>query len=217
VRSGHYSLFAGDLGRHFVEIDRPEVGTLDVVREIVLARGALSGRVRVAASGQELAQAWLVVQRRDAGSWRFAGKTQADEHGAWRFQNLAPGTWRVIAYARSERLAPTASQPLVLDAAGEGLETEIALGPGAALELRVLDARNEPCGGASVELRDARGELWKFSPADQCDSTGLFAVPGLPPGSWTIRVAKPGCADAERTLQLELDQLSSLEIHLAPR
>jgi hypothetical protein len=217
VRSGRYRLFAGDLGRHFVEIDRPEVGALDVVREIVLSRGAIRGRVRVAASGLELPQAWLVVQRMDQGSWRFAGKTQADEHGAWRFQNLAPGTWRVVAYARSERLAPTPSQPLVLDSAAEGLEAEIALGPGAALELRVLDARGEPAGGASIELRDAHGERWSFSPADQCDSTGLFAVPGMPPGSWTIRVGKNGCADAERTLQLEVDQLSRLEIHLVPR
>ncbi len=217
VRSGRYSLFAGDLGRNFVEIDRPEVGTLDVVREIVLPRGQIAGRVRVASSGGELAQAWLLVQRQEAAGWRFAGKTQADAHGAWSFRNLAPGTWRVIAYAQSERLAPAPSQPLVVDEAGEPLEVELALGPGAALELQLSDGQGQPVAGASIELRDGRGELWKFSPADRSDPAGRFAVPGMPPGNWTVRVAKSGCADALRTIQLEADQLSTLEIQVVTR
>jgi len=38
----------------------------------------------------------------------------------------------------------------------------------------------------------------------------------MPPGSWTVRVTKPGCADAEKQFQLEVDQASTLEIVLQP-
>jgi len=217
VRSGLYSLLAGDLGRNFVEIDQPRVGTLDVVRDLVLPRGTILGRVRIESSGAALPQAWLILQRKLAGEWRFAGKTQADEQGAWRFPNLAPGTWRVVAYAQSERLAPASIGPFEVRPESELFETEIALAPGAALELSVLEASGQPCPGASVELRDADGEVWKFSPNDLTDPAGRFSLAGIRPGTWTIRVAKSGAVESVRRVQLEVDQLSTVEIQLVPR
>jgi len=217
VRSGAYSLLAGDLGRNFVEIDQPRVGTLDVVRELVLPRGAIVGHVRIESSGAALAQAWLILQRKLGGEWRFAGKTQADDQGAWRFPNLAPGTWRVVAYAQSERLAPSASQTFEVRLDSEPFETEVALAPGAALELHVLEPTGQPCPGAQVELRDEQGELWKFSPADVTDPAGRFGLAGIRPGTWTIRAGKLGAGESVRRVQLEVDQLSTVEIHLVPR
>jgi protocatechuate 3,4-dioxygenase beta subunit len=217
VRAGEYVLYAGDMGRNFIEVDRVRVGALDVVRALVLPAGEIAGRVRVASSASALPHAWLIVQRQVDGGWRFAGKTQADEQGSWRVRNLAPGTWRVIAHAASERLAPATSPALVVRAGGEPLETELSLAPGAALELLVREPGGEPCAGAGIELRDAQGELWQFSPADRSDAAGRFLVQGMLPGEWTVNVVKNGCADAVRKLQLEVDQQATLEIRLQPR
>ncbi len=216
VAADEYSLYVGDLGRHFVELGRVRVQTLDLARDFVLGSGTLRGQLRERGRSA-IAEGWLILQEWSAGSWSFRGKAQSDAQGAFSFVGLQSGRWRVIGQAQGPRLAPAISAPVELGPSALEAECQLELEPGAALEISVRDDAGRPIAGLEPVLRDARGERWQFSAADRTDSAGRFSVPGIAPGRWQLVLVRTDGTRAERTLELEVDHVTTVDIVLPNR
>lgn len=210
---GEYSVYAGDLGRHFIELGRVRVDALDVAHDFVLGRGVLRGRLREAA-GAAAVDGWLILQEQREPGWEFRGKTQSSPDGAFAFEGLRPGRYRLIALAQSRRLAPAASATLELSPAAPEVECVLALEPGASLELVVRDETGALLPEVQVELRDESGTHWQFSASERTDGSGRFRVPGIAAGRWHLALARPGAARLERTLELAVDQDATVDLVL---
>ena len=214
VAPGAYEAYVGrSLGSNFVRAGIVVVPAAPRFEPVIeLGPGSIAGRVRAAEGGRPEPRAWLVLMREEGSGWAFHGRVQADGGGAYRWEGLAPGRYRAVAYGAGG-LAP-ASGEVLLSAAASAAELDLALERGASLALTVRDARGRPVEEASVRFEDASGERVEFSPEDVTDVAGALAVPGIAPGRWKISVEKSGHAPASATVDLARDQHAELAIEL---
>jgi len=126
---------------------------------------------------------------------QLAAKT--DEEGAYRFDRLAAGAWRInaskagyISWQFGQR-RPFQPAPPVTLAAGQQFTADIPLSRAGAISGRIFDASGESVGGVQVRVYRARMELGArrlkaVGVADLTDDTGGFRVYGLPPGDYYV-------------------------------
>jgi protocatechuate 3,4-dioxygenase beta subunit len=104
--------------------------------------------------------------------------------GAVRLSVLAPG------YARADRGDVRA-----------GAAVEIVLFPGATLSGSVRDGAGRPVRGAVV--RAESDTAWNAPPPERTDARGGFAMPGVPPGEYTVVAREGGRAPAIAVVVVE--------------
>jgi hypothetical protein len=211
---------------------RPSPVTIEMTPRCILA-----GRV-VDADGDPVADAEVRADGADGGGneWRNPGNiTRTDENGAFRFYDLDPGTYRLIAIPALDPSlgagyrdgpggplqeheietfypnSPTAenSAPIVLKAGREISGIAITLRKAG---LRHLTGRIVGVPGGKylmAELRRASGYV--EGRAIQVHEDGTFSQDGLTPGEYTLRIA-----GVERTVDLITRDVDGLVIEPRP-
>ena len=133
--------------------------------------------------------------------------TRTDENGAYRFDRLAAGPWRIMAskggYVSWQfgQRRPFQPPPPVSLTNGQQFTADIPLTRGGAISGRIYNASGDSVGGVQVRVYRARMEqgarrLKAVGVADLTDDMGAFRVYGLPPGDYyiaaSLRVAPVG-------------------------
>ncbi len=124
--------------------------------------------------------------------------------GAWRIAGVPPNV-EIRLEARHDLWAPARSAPIRLTP-GASLRVDLALGEGARIEGRVVEAGGHAVAGARVRwgrvdpsessrLRDAfRADSLLTARTVETDREGRFTVPRLEPGTFLLKVEKDGFA-----------------------
>ena len=123
--------------------------------------------------------------------------TKTDEKGAYRFDRLAAGSWRItaskggyVSWQFGQR-RPFQPPPPISLAQGQHFTADIPLTRGGAISGRIYDPSGDSVGGVQVRVYRARMEqgarrLKAVGLADLTDDTGAFRVYGLPPGDYYV-------------------------------
>ncbi|HUR28817.1 MAG TPA: carboxypeptidase regulatory-like domain-containing protein [Planctomycetota bacterium] len=227
---GKYSIAASAEGMNpsqWKSVEVPEASTFTY--DIELPTGSIAGRV-VGPDGAPLDEAWvnLALERSDAErrsdgvqSWG-----QTDKDGAFRFQNLPAGGYKITASKdqsqwndRGEPIAPRAplsreASPVVeLTEGGAVRDVVIQLKTGGALHGLVRDASGRPAKHAFITVRDASG-----APRDDLSSMtsedGRYECSGLGEGLWTVRAMREGEVSGEHEVRVAAGQKTVLDLEL---
>ena len=215
---GTYEVYAGrGVGTHFAVL-----GTLDVpdvnefAHDLALGAGELAGVVQRTVDAAPLANAQVILERETAGEWIFAGRYLTDGLGRWHAEFLPLGRLRASAYTSAGRLAPAHAGTFEItpDAPSE-LHVELALEPGAELDVVARDGAGVALANVALEFVDADGARQRFSRDDVTDTSGRFGAGGIAAGRWTIRAKREGFEPVERTIDLYVGERHLLELVLA--
>lgn len=161
----------------------------------LLSGGAISGVV-LDESGSAVPSFLLAVEsflpKAEAGPSSALGRSQRVSNPAGQFtlDRLSPG--RYVLTASADGRPPTRSDEIDVDA-GRTSNTRITLRKGATLSGTILDAdARKPVEGARVAL-DAITSTGANAIKDAVsDANGAYTLEGVPPGPFSIRVAKDG-------------------------
>lgn len=219
VDPGEYGVYlAARSPRDIVRVAVVEVRPhATLARDIVAPSGALRGRVLSRASGDSLMFAVVVIELEDptAGP-TFIGKLATDEHGAWRAPFLAPGRYRVTAFA-GRGLACSAQTGIDVGDGERESPLEFLLEPGSELRVRARAADGTPAAFARVRLFDVAGAEFELDESMLCNERGERRFEGLPAGALRLRVESADGAWAERDLRAAPPEPVEVEIQLTAR
>ncbi|MFT3772036.1 MAG: sigma-70 family RNA polymerase sigma factor [Minicystis sp.] len=172
--------------------DRVSAGAADVV--LGLRRGGvLAGRVIDAEGGAPLPAFTVIVARREGPVKEItvAVRSVIDPDGRFTIPDLDPGEYRLRANAHAH--APTRPVDVIVpEPPAEGRPVELALGRGARLTGKVIDAGGAPIELARISIENAFGDASVATPIVSSALTndrGEFDLAGIPPGARSIMVA----------------------------
>jgi len=187
------------------------VGVERVPLDLTLAAGAFD--VRITAGGEVVPFAAVLVLRvREAGDTDFVARVISDHSGLAHVPFIGPGTYRLVALALSEELAPASVTPLVHDGAGTQ-PVALELPPGAPLDVVLTDTEGRPVAGAHLETIDSEGRSMRFEESSVTGADGRHRTPHLWAGEWLIRAHKGGVTVSGRVL-IQLGQANELSLVL---
>lgn len=178
LEPGSYRLRADAPGKAETELPRPVVISQTDVSgvEIRLTSGVvLQGRV----SGLDpdaLAQTHVAALRADESS---QVSTRPSWDGSFRFEDVEPGDWRVLAMAGEGRIV---TEEVTVGPAGA--EVELVFDEGLVVTGRIL-RNGEPVTGATVGLQGQQGSSLGMTTTD---ARGAFRLEGLEPGPHEMMV-----------------------------
>lgn len=179
----------------------------------LLSNGSISGAVLSAQNGKPVPGAEVVATSPFPLFFKVKDgekKTQSNEQGKFKIENVSPGTYVLIACAKG--FAPTSSEQVRVDVGAESSETIIQLKQGGKMEGTVLAAKGgAPVCDASVVLRKAfpgaRGDLGAFIgkrnplapkreeafPVEPAASgkDGFFGFSNIPEGEYFLEASHP--------------------------
>lgn len=179
------------------------------VREIACRTGEASifGIVREA-DGSPAAGVEMRVGASTADSVSYVGAnsragtalTTTDANGAYRFEGLEPGAWRVgPAPAKREDVDPRrdpapVAQQVVLEPGGAGVRHDVTLVRGLVVAGSVVSADGKPAAGARVSATNNQGFTYAEAFADE---GGSFTVGPLCAGTWRVHAIANGASPSE--------------------
>lgn len=127
-----------------------------------------------------------------APSRRDIAPTSTDDRGAYAFENVEPGVYRVEVLVSAGGYLPPRAAPLaVVRAAGERKQIDLHLVQPGVLEGTVSRADGAPLPGVLVQAVAEPNVAWTGLAAAgrsvATDEKGLFRIVSLPPGRYTVR------------------------------
>ena len=215
---GSFRLTGLEAGRYFLvarAAGHPESGPAEPIDvdgrgvagvEIVLESGA---SLRGAVTGlrpADLTQVTIIATRQT--QWQAA---TPDTEGNFTMENLAPGTWQVVARRGNSFTARTVERTVTIAAAGTEEFVELPFERGLRLTGQVL-AAGEPLVGGQVRAEHLGNEDRRHAEVDQ---QGRFELEGLEAGSYRLGVSSPSGGMEYRSIELQTD-LDGLRIDLQP-
>lgn len=155
--------------------------------------GAIEGEV-VDERGGGVAEAQIAVESYQGPGLGSAPTGQVkgidDPRGAFRWEGLTAGTYVLTAGAPGR--PPARSRPVEVERNRTSGHVRIVLVAGAVLAGRVLDMETRrPIAGASVNFDTLTTTSLGSGGFATTDASGAYALPGAPPGPFSIRVAHP--------------------------
>jgi hypothetical protein len=97
------------------------------------------------------------------------------------------------------------------------VETNIRLGPGATIQVRVRDAAGKPVAGAGIRMIDESGREVSFAqPPQRTSETGEFVASGARLGAWRAVIERDGKKIGEGIVDARRQGAHSLEITAQP-
>ena len=159
-------------------------------------------------NGEPLAAAGLLLAKA-TGAAPQRGAT--DHQGGFRFGGLEDGT-----YLLRVRTPNGAWHQETVEMAGDQtIQVDLRT---ASLSGRVVDATDSsPVPGATILLKSPEGGRFGGISDATTDARGVFHLPEVGEGSWTVEATREGYAPAERTVQVEGDSPpGDVEIRLDP-
>ena len=143
------------------------------------------------------------------GAGRLAGTV--DSQGRFRFEDLQPGMWRLVAFGRGG--APVERDVLV--EARTTTTVELRLRPAGRMHVLVLNAAGRPVPGALVAFRQG-GRLVRSARPDRSDSAGRVERDGLPTGWVDVRAAHAEHGAAASQVEVKANATGTLRLTLLP-
>ena len=174
--------------------------------EIVLESGASLRGTVTGLSPADLAQVTVTATR--LAQWQTA---TPDSEGNFVIDNLASGTWQVVARRGDSFTARTVERTVTIAAAGTDEFVELPFERGLRLTGQVLTA-GVPLVGGRVNAMHLRNEDERHAEVDQ---QGRFELDGLEAGSYRLGVSSPSGGTEYRSFELQTD-LDGLRIDLQP-
>lgn len=171
----------------------------------------ISGRVLEATSDEPVSGALLELEPLDdeQSGFRFAGRDESDDRGAFVMGSAGEGRWRLR--ARKEGYAPA---ELTLELAGEPVEgLELRLQPTQGITLGVTRTVGSPPEQVYVAVIDGAGRLVTGG-LHATGEGGAVRVSTVPAGSWEVLVRADGTGTARVAA---LSPGPPVAVHLAPQ
>ncbi len=160
-------------------------------------------------NGEPLAGAGLVLAKANAGAALQGAST--DHEGMFRFGGLEDGT-----YLLRVRTPNGAWHQETVEMAGDQtIQVDLRT---ASLSGRVVDATDSsPVSGAAILLKNPEGGRFGDPGEATTDARGVFHIPEVGEGSWTVQATREGYATGERTVQVDGETPpGDVEIRLDP-
>ncbi len=173
--------------------DQPEA-----IVHLEIPAGSIRGRLKSHDEAQTMASARLGLADASGHQFRqFFGvqRVSADENGRFEFTMISPGDYRLTLLTAKEVMGQTASFDLASVRLEEGQAIDLGelwVDGGGRLEGAIRDQRGDPIGAAmitAVAKEGARTRRLAMSGPD-----GLFQLPGLEVGSFSVEVYAQGYA-----------------------
>ena len=215
---GFFRLTGLEAGRYFLvarAAGYPESGPAEPIEvdgrgaagvEIVLESGASLSGVVTGLRSADLTQVTITATRQ--AQWQTA---TPDTEGSFTIDNLAPGTWQVVARRGVSLMARSVERSVTIAAAGAEEFVELPFERGLRLTGQVL-AAGVPLVGGSVRADLQEHEDFWYAEVDQ---QGHFEMNGLEAGSYRLRVGTTYGGSEYRSIDLQTD-LEGLRIDLQP-
>ena len=208
LEKGRYFLIARAAGYPESGPEEPiDVDARGVARvEIVLASG---GSLRGAVTGlgpADLAQVTITATRQ--AQWQRA---TPDTQGSFTIENLAPGTWQVVARRGDSYAGRSVQRTVTITAAGAEEFVELPFDQGLRLTGQLLAAGAPLVGGQVLAHRQGHEDP-RYAEIDQ---QGRFEMDGLQPGAYRIGVSRPYGGLEYRSIEV-LTDVEDLRIDLQP-
>ena len=227
---GRYEIFVDEPGPYLLLVHQPKPGNafgdavqfLDRFRvpsaaefehDVVLPSAFVGGRVLLS-DGSPARDVSVILEPEastaDLSASASAGFRATDEAGAFAFDGLKAGTYRISAgtgetAGRPRSPGRAVRRDLVLAEDDRIEDVELRLVPAARLEGLVTGPDGKPCAGARLLLREESGSLVQVShPAPSTDASGRFTIEELTPGAVTVgaRTARLAAVENPRVLLL---------------
>ena len=149
-------------------------------------RGAISGHVVQSKSGDPVKKALVILKH---GQEPGAGAS-TDASGAFRFDDLEPGSYVISAESTGFVLDPE-SERSVVNVKPESGQSEVTLKMirTGAISGRVTDSDNDPVVGATVQVVPVTQKKGGVSSNAATDDRGEYRAFGIPPGRYRIAVS----------------------------
>jgi protocatechuate 3,4-dioxygenase beta subunit len=193
--------------------------------DILLPGGRIAGRV-IGPDGQPVAKVSVSiapdVRTAALSSNASYGQSETDEKGAFAFDGLKGGSYRLDAGDQPWRNQPTKTgkysrSGIQLEEGGRIDDLEVRLQPACRVEGLVTGPDGRPFPGASVFARDEQGNLVQAWPQTISDSSGRFGIDGLSPGKVTIAARTKKLASVESApVAVRSGETAQVELSLRP-
>lgn len=188
---------------------RTRSGTLEksggtVVIDVAFGASRLTG-VLVGADGKvTVSGAWVQAEVNDPkgedGGWgRVRGFATSSNEGAFSFQGLDPGTYRLRITGNMGGYASKVTEPFAL---GDGEAKDVGriqLAAGGGISGRVTNEQGSPLEGVGVSLENTKGEPVFLFSLSSTGSDGRYGLEGLEFGVYTVVFDKKGYAPARKS------------------
>jgi uncharacterized surface anchored protein len=165
----------------------------EIRRDLVYSDATITGRVVDAATGAPIsaASAVLNLTTPEMSTPFFAGRTQTDGSGVFSVRGLVPGVYQLVVTATGYGQESIARLELTPDP--RVVDLEFRLHKGGSLVVRVADPDGAPVAGAFVIIRTADDiAVSDMSSIPKTNASGEYALPGLKPGRYQVRIVKTG-------------------------
>ncbi len=180
--------------------------TDEPVRLVMQPTSAVEGKA-VDGDGKAVAGAQIVVLPSEMGGPGFSiQQALSDETGAFRVEDVTPGTVDLRATAARYQSAHLANLEV---RAGQDLKgVEVVLAAGASVEGRVLSPAGRPVGGATVRRVEKEGgrRFFAMPVAAQSDGDGRYRLEGVAPGPQTFDADLEGYRRAVKDLDVRMGE-----------
>ena len=216
--SGFFRLTGLEAGRYFLvarAAGYPESGPAEPVEvdgrgaagvELVLESGASLRGTVTGLRPADLAQVTITAVRQ--AQWQTA---TPDTEGSFTIDNLAPGTWQVVARRGDSFTARSVERSVTIAAAGAEEFVELPFERGLRLTGHVLAAGVPLVGGSLSAQRLGR----ETAAGAKVDQQGRFELDGLEAGSYRLAVSSRSGGVEYRSIELETD-VEGFRIDLQP-
>ena len=217
-RSGQFQLTGLEPGKYFlaasapgfaangpaqpIEIDGQSVDGVDIVLE---PGGSITGAV-TGLDSTDLANVEISATRN--AEWQV---TAPDPEGAFAFENLAQGEWKIAARRGDDFGARSVERSVTIRSSTADVFVELPFERGLRLSGQILLA-GEPMIGGYLGALQTGGEEFRWT---QTDHRGQFEVEGLEPGAHRLRIRQRTGGTEHRSIDLQTD-LEGLRIDLQP-
>jgi hypothetical protein len=175
--------------------------SLAVAQQAPRGLGSAEGRVVNTATGEGLRKVTVRIYGSPGGRGgpQSAAETVSEADGSFRFENVAPGTYRVAAERAGFVLArdPRRSDPAITVTPGAAARiTEIRMIPHAVITGKITDEDGDPMQGASVQLSRylyvaGKKQLLPVNSGTSND-LGEYRIHSVPPGRYVLVVSMGG-------------------------
>jgi len=205
VAPGPYLVFLIDeMGKGVRCVDELVVPTEwpEVAHDVRVPGGALTLRVRSAATGAPVPAAGVVLVHVDGGV-SFSSHGGTDERGEFTFRDLRSGTYMAEVYPTTPGLGYRDTGPIEVDEAGPAPTLAVELGEGGPVTVRVTTGDGRPLEGALVSFRDEAGAEHNFGRLPATGDDGRYKAHGLRAGTYRAQARLAGYQGAPVTFRYE--------------